>query len=150
MVRFTIDFDYKKFVKDLRLFDIDLRTSSRRILKRIEEEGVGGLKMAVSPHDKTGGTTQGIKGRAVKGQWSREIVLPSSAVFLDSGSEPHAIPMNKANEYAHYYKKTPRQFWGSIYKHGTRPHPFIEEEWNALMNRTDNIIIEEMDKIARR
>ena len=150
MVRFTINFDYKDFVEALKKTNTDLRSSGRRVLKRLEEEGVSNFRMAVSKHSKTGKTERNIKGRMREGQWSREIILPASAVFLDSGSRPHAIPMEKANEYAHFYKKTPRQFWGSIYRYGTRAHPFIEEEWNNLMNRTNSIIEDEISKIKRR
>lgn len=142
---FRINIDHKQFSADLKRHGQDLRVMSRRVVRRVGEELVGELKQSVGFHDKTGDMIEEIE-LITQDPWNLNVFLGDSR-FLDSGSEKHAMPWDEAEKMAGYYGKTTGQFWGMVKKYGTRAHPFIEEDYNAVLGRRERIYQEEIDRI---
>ena len=139
--------NHRSFSASMRRMEVDLRAGARRIVRDIADEMVEEGIREVSSHSKTGNMTTDIHSYSKDG-WTK-IVDFGDSQFLDSGSEPHAIPWSVAEEMAPYYGMTPGQFFGMIKKYGTEAHPFIDSTYETVVNRIDTIIQRELDRTIR-
>jgi len=140
MLQVNIDIDTIK--NDSRKHNVNLRKFARKMLKRITEETVLDLKIAVSPHDKTGNIIAGIDETYGSSAWERIVTISEAGFFLNTGSKPHWIPWAVAQEMAQYYGMTPEQFQRKIKKWGTRAFPFIDEILDEMDDRINKVIDE--------
>lgn len=135
----------KRFNKEMKDFELDLRKSARRIIKELSIELVEESVKRVSKHSKTGHMVTTIK-EYPETAWTR-IVDFGESTYLDEGSIPHVVPIKDAIIMSKYYDMHPDHFANLIKKYGTKPHPFINDAEKAVMDKRVGIYKKELKRV---
>lgn len=143
MMSMTID--HKDVIQDMKRFGLDLRKSARRIIKNISEEIVEESIARVEKHRVTGDMVSQIY-EYPETAWKRMVVFGDSS-YLDSGTDPHGMPPKEAAAMAKHYGMNKHHLWNYVKKHGTKAHPFIDESYYTVINRIDDIMRRELERV---